>query len=129
MTADSLTFEGRIAAGTPVPGSGPSPPAVRPEPPAAPPPRAAETAGDRPPVPADAPQFLEDLKRQLAEIQARGSLRQLRLDYEIRDGNVVVVKILDAETDKVIRTVPPEEQLELARRLEEYLGLVLDETA
>ncbi|UCF67829.1 MAG: flagellar protein FlaG [Acidobacteriota bacterium] len=74
-------------------------------------------------------QVTQALGERLEEIRARGYLRELRLDYEIREEGQVMVKILDAKTDKVIRTVPQEEQLELARRMDEYLGVLLDKTA
>lgn len=69
------------------------------------------------------------LERQFEQLRNDPSLRARRLEYEVREDGVVVVKVRDAETDKVILTVPPEEQLELARRLEQYFGRVLDETA
>lgn len=37
------------------------------------------------------------------------------------------VKVIDTETKKVIREIPPEEILEIVARLEEMVGLLIDE--
>jgi len=37
------------------------------------------------------------------------------------------VKVIDTETKKVIREIPPEEILEIVARLEEMVGLLVDE--
>ncbi len=69
----------------------------------------------------------ERLKQRFEEIQDRGYLRELRLEHEILDSGRIVVKIHDARTDKVIRTLPPEDQLAFSERLEDTLGLLFDE--
>ena len=38
------------------------------------------------------------------------------------------VRIIDAETKKVIKQIPPEEMLELAARIKEQVGAIIDET-
>jgi len=43
-------------------------------------------------------------------------------------GNTVI-KILDLETEKVIREIPPEKLLKLAAKLAEIIGRIVDETA
>lgn len=76
---------------------------------------------------------IEELSRQFSEhlqrLHEKGYLRELRLDYERLDGGGLQVKILDARTDKVIRQIPPEEQVEFAQRMEEVLGVIMDELA
>lgn len=49
-----------------------------------------------------------------------------RLDIEVAKDGQVIVKVRDAETDKVVREIPPEELIEFGRKLERYLGLLLD---
>jgi len=39
----------------------------------------------------------------------------------------VVVKVIDPETDKVIKELPPEELQRLHRQLKEMIGLLIDE--
>jgi flagellar protein FlaG len=38
----------------------------------------------------------------------------------------VVCRIMDQETNEILRQVPPEEMLELAARLDEVAGLIFD---
>lgn len=38
----------------------------------------------------------------------------------------LIVKVLDPDTGKVIREIPPEELLELAMRIQEMVGLLID---
>jgi len=40
-----------------------------------------------------------------------------------------VIRILDSDTDKVIREIPPIELLRLAAKLTEVIGRLVDETA
>lgn len=41
--------------------------------------------------------------------------------------NRVVIKVLDKETEEVIREIPPEETLELVQKLWELAGIIVDE--
>jgi len=41
--------------------------------------------------------------------------------------NEVIVKVIDKETDKVIKELPPEELQRLHRKLKEAIGLLFDE--
>jgi flagellar protein FlaG len=52
--------------------------------------------------------------------------RKLRfvLDYESRD---VTVKVIDPETDKVIKILPPEELQRLHNKIQETIGFFFDE--
>jgi len=43
--------------------------------------------------------------------------------------NEVIVKVIDKETDKVIKELPPEELQRLHRNLKEAMGLLFDEMA
>lgn len=52
--------------------------------------------------------------------------RQLRFDvYE--DTNRVYVQIIDENTREVIKQIPPEEMLELSAKIQEMVGIMLDE--
>jgi flagellar protein FlaG len=86
----------------------------------------------------DAPQAKQtaeqrDLRRSdiQASLQAleRTSLafnRRLRF-YVNEEIDRVVVKVVDAETDKVIKEIPSEEVQDLAARIEKAIGLLVDE--
>ncbi len=69
------------------------------------------------------------IQERLAEAQSKGYLRELRFHYESREDGVFQLKVIDAKTDKVLRTIPHEEQIEFAERLDNFLGLLIDEQA
>ena len=51
-----------------------------------------------------------------------------KLSYSVnKELNQVVVKVIDAETDKVIRVIPSEALLKLHSRMKEVIGLIFDE--
>ena len=45
------------------------------------------------------------------------------------DTGDTIIRIIDRETNEVIREIPPSEMLRLAARLTEIIGLLIDETA
>jgi len=51
---------------------------------------------------------------------------QFVVDYNSKE---VVVKVIDKETDKVIKELPPEELQRLHRHIKETIGLLYDEMA
>lgn len=53
--------------------------------------------------------------------------RKLKFSID-RELNDVVVKVIDTETDKVIKELPPEAMQRLHVRMRETLGLLFDET-
>lgn len=49
-------------------------------------------------------------------------------EYSVHDQtNTFVVKVIDSETDELIREIPPERLLDLVARLWEVAGLIVDE--
>jgi len=51
-----------------------------------------------------------------------------RIQFETyKDTNRIYVKVVDAETGKVIREIPPEQMLKLAQNLKEMIGIIFDE--
>jgi len=52
--------------------------------------------------------------------------RKLRFVVD-HNSNEVIVKVIDKNTDKVIREIPPEELQRLHRNLKEAIGLLFDE--
>jgi flagellar protein FlaG len=52
--------------------------------------------------------------------------RKLRFDVD-HESHEVTVKVIDSETDKVIKVLPPEELQRLHRRVKETIGFLFDE--
>lgn len=51
------------------------------------------------------------------------------LQFEVVKPNRIVVRLVDTETGAVIRQVPPEQLLKAFYRMEEAIGILLDEKA
>jgi flagellar protein FlaG len=64
---------------------------------------------------------LEDYAKQVHNVGLRFSVHE--------DTGRTVVRIVDEKTDEVVREVPPEELLDLAARMEQMMGMLLDEKA
>jgi len=65
-----------------------------------------------------------------ADVQRIGLAFNRRLQFEVdHNSNEVIVKVIDKETDKVIKELPPEELQRLHRNLKEAIGLLFDEMA
>ncbi len=61
-------------------------------------------------------------------VQAAGIFNK-RLSYSINEElGLVVVKVIDAETDKVIKELPAQEIQRFMARIREAIGLLVDET-
>jgi len=70
----------------------------------------------------------EELKRILEELQRRLDLFNKQLKIEIdRELDIPVVKIVDKETNEVIRQIPPEYLLKLMKNIDQMLGLLVNE--
>jgi flagellar protein FlaG len=63
-----------------------------------------------------------------ADLQRMGIAFSRKLQFVVdQDSNQVIVKVIDKETDKVIKELPPEELQKLHRYLKEAVGLLFDE--
>jgi flagellar protein FlaG len=61
-------------------------------------------------------------------VQAAGIFNK-RLSYRINDElGLVVVKVIDTDTDKVIKELPEQEIQRMMARLKETIGLLVDES-
>ncbi|MFW6250930.1 MAG: flagellar protein FlaG [Alkalispirochaetaceae bacterium] len=71
----------------------------------------------------------EQIQQYLRELQTISSAlnRRLRFDYNEKLEQMVV-KVIDASTDKVIKELPPEELQRVHIRIREAIGLLIDET-
>ncbi|WP_456456132.1 flagellar protein FlaG [Thermovibrio sp.] len=64
---------------------------------------------------------LNDLKKKLSLLNT-----QLKIQID-KNTDIVVVKVIDKETQKVIRQIPPEYVLKIAKYLDEIAGLLFSE--
>ena len=65
---------------------------------------------------------------QAMDLEKVGRAFNRKLQFEIdHSSNEVLVKVIDKETDKVIKVIPPEELQRLHRNLKEAIGLLLNE--
>ena len=68
-----------------------------------------------------------ELERIASEVQIRLKQLNTELRFEIED-NVedLIVKVVDPETEEVIRQIPSEEMVEIRDRIDELVGFLLD---
>jgi len=63
-----------------------------------------------------------------ADLQRLGTAFNKKLQFVVdHRSNEVIVKVIDKETDKVIKELPPEELQKLHSNLREAIGLLFDE--
>jgi flagellar protein FlaG len=64
------------------------------------------------------------------DLQRIGQIFNKRLQFEVdQNSNQVIVKVIDKETDKVIKEIPPEELQRLSKHIKQAIGLLYDELA
>jgi len=89
----------------------------------APLPAYAEAAKPALEVPSDLKSVARDLQR-----VSEAFNRRLAFSFNEKLGQVVV-KVIDAETDKVVREIPPTELQRVYERIREVIGLLVDKSA
>ncbi len=76
----------------------------------------------------DAQANTKHLKSILNETNNKIKPTRTRCEFSyVEDVNRVSIKVMDVDTDKVIREIPPEETLEMLQKLWEVAGLLVDE--
>ena len=71
-----------------------------------------------------------DLKQVTAELEQISLAFDRRLKFVIdNDSREIIIKVIDNETDKVIKELPPEELRRLHDRISETIGFLFDEMA
>jgi flagellar protein FlaG len=87
------------------------------------------TAQPPPSVAKDAEQG-EDLQHVVADLNklVRDLHRELQFTVD-RESGETVIKVIDKETDEVIRQIPSDEIMQLRRRLEEASGVIFKDSA
>ncbi|AFG36898.1 flagellar protein FlaG [Spirochaeta africana] len=70
----------------------------------------------------------EQIEPVLRELEAATNFLHRKLKFAVnKDLNRVIIKVIDAETDKVIKELPPEELQRVSLRIREAVGLLIDE--
>lgn len=77
-------------------------------------------------VAASAEQVQQAMKQVAEAVQAKASNLEFSVDKET---GTTVVKVVDAQTKEVIRQIPPEEMLSLARAMTQAEGLLVRQKA
>jgi len=68
------------------------------------------------------------LNEALQKLKTVGDIFNRRLDFRVdEETNRIIVKVIDTETDKVIKEIPPEQLVELAAKIQKMIGLLVDE--
>ena len=74
------------------------------------------------------PSDINRLNSALEYVNGKLKLTQTKCEIEYHDDiRRVSVKILDKNTDEVIREIPPEETIKLIKKLWEFAGFIVDE--
>ena len=72
----------------------------------------------------------DDVNKAVAEINKSLQQSSQNLEFSVdHDSKEVVVKIVDQQTKQVIRQIPTEEALEIAKSLDKLQGLLIKQTA
>jgi|Deesub1362B_J571_1020462.scaffolds.fasta_scaffold02236_6 flagellar protein FlaG len=72
-----------------------------------------------------APEEIEKRTEQLNQVM---EIFNYNIRFSVdREAKRLVVKIVDPQTEEVIRQIPPEEMLQIMKRIDQMLGLILDE--
>ena len=70
----------------------------------------------------------EELQQAIADLQDTAMIFDRRLSFRVDEPTQrVVVNVIDTTTNEIIREIPPERVLEIAARLREFIGMLVDE--
>ncbi len=68
------------------------------------------------------------LKSAISNANSKLKFKRTKCEFTIyEDINRIAIKVIDRDTDEVIREIPPEETMELVQKLWEFAGLIVDE--
>ena len=77
-----------------------------------------------------APAIPDDLKTIIRDLQRVSETFDRRLSFSLNEKlGQVVVKVIDNDTDKVVREIPPAELQRVYERIREVIGLLFDKSA
>ena len=71
---------------------------------------------------------ITDIRAKTQDLEQISLAFNRRLKFEVdHESREVIVKVIDSETDKVIKELPPEELQRLHQRIEETIGFLFDQ--
>ena len=75
-------------------------------------------------------ELADHLRQMIDEIRLRYEIRSTSLNFSIDRGtDSLIVKVMDSSNDRLIRQIPPDEMLALRRRMQAFIGMLLDKEA
>jgi len=70
----------------------------------------------------------EEIESIIKELNQFIQIFNTKIAFEIdKETKKTILRIVDVETNEVIRQIPPEELLQISRRISELLGLIINE--
>ena len=70
----------------------------------------------------------QEMKKAASDVQRVSQIFNNKLQFVVdQQSNEVIVKVIDRDTDKVIKVLPPEELQRLHRKLKETIGFLFNE--
>ncbi len=70
----------------------------------------------------------EDVEGMVEALKELTETLQTKLNFSVDAGtNSIVVKVIDKDTDKVIKQIPPESMLELQEKMQDLTGFLLSD--
>ena len=74
------------------------------------------------------PNEKDNVNEAIEKLKHAGEIFNRRLDFRVdEETNRVVVKVVDTATDKVIKEIPSEQLLQLVAKIQEMIGILVDE--
>ena len=74
--------------------------------------------------------WAEDLKDVTEKMNHAAQIFDRSLKFQVHEEtNTMMVSVVDTNTNKVIREIPPKEILDMFARMQDYLGLIFDKKA
>jgi flagellar protein FlaG len=75
------------------------------------------------------PPSLEDVEKALAQVNdlAKSLSRKLNFSYDERIEKIIV-RVMEGDSEKVIRQIPPEEMIRLSLKMEEMIGMLINQS-
>lgn len=72
--------------------------------------------------------FTKKLDKALADLNKTMFNADRKLDYQVHEQtNTIMIKILDTDTNEVIKELPPENRLDVIAKLREMAGIIVDD--
>lgn len=71
---------------------------------------------------------LEEIESVIKELNQFVQIFNTKIAFEIdKETKKTILRIVDVETNEVVRQIPPEELLKISRRISELLGLIIND--